>query len=126
MSYGYSGKILKINLSTSTISQETVSEEMMRKYMGGKGLISYYLNRDIRKNIDAYSQENKLYFMTGVMSGIPAAGTSRMIMGTKSPVTGAFGMSESGGFVATELKKAGWDGIIVEGKAKACLLECRR
>jgi aldehyde:ferredoxin oxidoreductase len=118
MNYGYSGKILKINLTTSTINQETVSEEMMRKYMGGKGLISYYLNRDITSNIDAYSEENKLYFMTGVMSGIPAAGTSRMIMGTKSPVTGAFGMSESGGYVATELKKAGWDGVVVEGKAK--------
>ena len=118
MNYGYSGKILKINLTTSAISQETVSEEMMRKYMGGKGLISYYLNRDIASDIDAYSEENKLYFMTGVMSGIPAAGTSRMIMGTKSPVTGAFGMSESGGYVATELKKAGWDGIVVEGKSK--------
>ena len=118
MKYGYSGKILKINLSTSTISQETVTEEMMRKYMGGKGLISYYLKRDITSDIDAFSEENKLYFMTGVMSGIPAAGTSRMIMGTKSPVTGAFGMAESGGYVATELKKAGWDGIVVEGKAK--------
>ncbi|HKK95082.1 MAG TPA: aldehyde ferredoxin oxidoreductase family protein [Anaerovoracaceae bacterium] len=118
MNYGYSGKILKINLSTSEISQEIVTEKMMRKYMGGKGLISYYLKRDIKGDIDAFSKDNKLYFMTGIMSGIPAAGTSRMIMGTKSPVTGAFGMSESGGYIATELKKAGWDGIIVEGKAK--------
>ncbi|MFO7886675.1 MAG: aldehyde ferredoxin oxidoreductase family protein [Eubacteriales bacterium] len=118
MSYGYSGKILKINLNTSEISQEIISKEMMRKYMGGKGLISYYLKRDIKDDIEAFSKDNKLYFMTGVMSGIPAAGTSRIIMGTKSPVTGAFGMAESGGYIATELKKAGWDGIIVEGKAR--------
>ena len=118
MSYGYSGKILKINLSTSVISQETISEEMMRKYFGGKGLINHFMKRDITENIDAYSAKNRLYFMTGVMSGIPAAGTSRIVMGTKSPITGAFGMSESGGFIATELKKAGWDGIIVEGKAE--------
>jgi aldehyde:ferredoxin oxidoreductase len=118
MSYGYSGKILKVNLTTGEIGSENLSEEIMRKYMGGKGLVYHYLKDAVDKNTDSFSEENPLYFMTGVVSGIATGGTSRMIMGTKSPITGGFGISESGGFVAPELKKAGWDGIIVEGKSE--------
>jgi len=115
MTYGYSGKILKVNLSTGKIKSENLPGEIMRKYMGGKGLVYYYLKDSIDKDTDPYSEDNPLLFMTGVASGIPAAGTSRMIIGTKSPITGGFGISESGGFIAPELKKAGWDGIVVEG-----------
>lgn len=115
MTYGYSGKILKVNLSTGKIKSENLPGEIMRKYMGGKGLVYYYLKDSINKDTDPYSEDNPLLFMTGVASGIPAAGTSRMIIGTKSPITGGFGISESGGFIAPELKKAGWDGIVVEG-----------
>ncbi|MFO7888195.1 MAG: aldehyde ferredoxin oxidoreductase family protein [Eubacteriales bacterium] len=118
MSYGYSGKILKVNLTTGKIGSQNLSEENMRKYMGGKGLVYYYLKDRVDKNTDPYSEKNPLYFMTGLASGIPTGGTSRMVMGTKSPITGGFGISESGGFVAAELKKAGWDGIIVEGKSE--------
>ncbi|MDW7668013.1 MAG: aldehyde ferredoxin oxidoreductase family protein [Bacillota bacterium] len=118
MSYGYSGKILKVNLTTGEIDRENLSEEIMRKYMGGKGLVYHYLKDSVDKDTDPFSKENPLYFMTGVVSGIPTGGTSRMVIGTKSPITGGFGISESGGFVAPELKKAGWDGIIVEGKSE--------
>ncbi len=117
MVYGYSGKILRVNLSTKEIKTEELPESLMRKYMGGKGLVAHYLRNDVDKNTDPFSEENPLYFMTGILSGIPTGGTSRMIMGAKSPVTKGFGMSESGGFVAPELKNAGWDGIIVEGKS---------
>jgi len=118
MTYGYSGKILKVDLSTGEIGIENLSEENMRKYMGGKGLVYHYLKDSVNKNTDPYSEENPLYFMTGLATGIPTGGTSRMIMGTKSPITQGFGISESGGFVGPELKKAGWDGIIVEGKSE--------
>ncbi|MDW7668011.1 MAG: aldehyde ferredoxin oxidoreductase family protein [Bacillota bacterium] len=117
MNYGYSGKILKVNLTTGEVGKENLPEKIMRKYMGGKGLVYYFLKESVDKNTDPYSKDNPLYFMTGIVSGIPAAGTSRMIIGTKSPVTGGFGISESGGFIAPELKKAGWDGIIVEGES---------
>ena len=76
------------------------------------------MNNEISKDLDTMLKENHLYVMTGVMSGIPNAGTSRLIIGAVSPETGGFGMSESGGFFAPELKKAGWDGIILEGKSK--------
>lgn len=115
MIYGYSGKILEVDLTKHTTSTIPVSEEIMRKYMGGKGLIGYFMRQDDLKSVDPLSDQNVFYYMTGVMSGIPNAGTSRIIIGAKSPITKGFGMSESGGFVAAELKKAGWDGIIVKG-----------
>ena len=109
MIYGYSGKILEVDLTKHTTSTIPVSEEIMRKYMGGKGLIGYFMRQDDLKSVDPLSDQNVFYYMTGVMSGIPNAGTSRIIIGAKSPITKGFGMSESGGFVAAELKKAGWD-----------------
>ncbi|MBV1756963.1 MAG: aldehyde ferredoxin oxidoreductase, partial [Dethiosulfatibacter sp.] len=118
MNYGFSGKILEVDLTGGQTKTITVSNEMMRKYMGGKGLIGYFMKLDDLKSVDPMSEKNVFYYMTGVMSGIPNAGTSRIIMGSKSPITKGFGMSESGGFVAAELKKAGWDGIIVRGKSE--------
>ncbi|HAE41446.1 MAG TPA: aldehyde ferredoxin oxidoreductase [Clostridiales bacterium] len=115
MIYGYSGKILEVDLTKHTTSTIPVSEEIMRKYMGGKGLIGYFMRQDDLKSVDPLSDQNVFYYMTGVMSGIPNAGTSRIIIGAKSPITKGFGMSESGGFVAADLKKTGWDGIIVRG-----------
>jgi aldehyde:ferredoxin oxidoreductase len=117
MPKGYSGKIVRINLSTGLTGSEELTESVMRKFMGGKGLVAQYMDREIGVDVQPLSADNILYFMTGVMSGIPAAGTSRMVIGAKSPVTGGYGMAESGGFIATELKKAGWDGVIIEGKA---------
>ncbi|SHJ37152.1 aldehyde:ferredoxin oxidoreductase [Dethiosulfatibacter aminovorans DSM 17477] len=118
MKYGYAGKILRVNLEKGTFVSEKITEDIMRKYLGGKGLLSLYFEREIGPEVEPLSKDNILYFFTGIMSGIPAAGTSRIIMGCKSPVTGGFGMAESGGFIATEMKKAGWDGIIIEGKSK--------
>lgn len=115
--YGYAGKILRVNLEKETLKSEEIEEDMLRKYLGGKGLLSYYFEREIGPDVDPLSRYNNFYLFAGIMSGIPAAGTSRIIMGCKSPVTGGFGMAESGGFIATEMKKAGWDGIIIEGRA---------
>jgi aldehyde:ferredoxin oxidoreductase len=118
MNNGYCGKILEIDLTHQKTKIIEISEPIMRKYMGGKGLIAYFMKEDQLEKVDPWSDENVIYYMTGVMTGIPTAGTSRLIMGTRSPMTNGFGMSESGGFVATELKKAGWDGLIVRGKSK--------
>jgi aldehyde:ferredoxin oxidoreductase len=106
-----------VDLSEKTTDIISISQEVMRKYMGGKGLIGYFMQKENLKFVEPLDKENVIFYMTGVMSGIPNAGTSRLVMGSKSPVTKGFGMSESGGFVATELKKAGWDGIIIRGKS---------
>lgn len=119
MKYGYIGKIGIVDLNKKIVNVEKISEKLMRKYMGGKGLISYYLNNENNDDYEPLNPiENNLYYMTGVMSGIPAAGTSRIIIGGKSPLTGGFGNAESGGFFATELKKAGYDGLIIKNKSE--------
>ncbi|WP_313347074.1 aldehyde ferredoxin oxidoreductase family protein [Sedimentibacter sp.] len=118
MNFGFTGKILKINLNDKSISVIETENKVMRKYMGGKGLIGYFMMNEMEKDTYNMKLVNNLYIMTGVMSGIPHAGTSRLMVGAISPITGGFGMSESGGFFSAELKKAGWDGIILEGQSK--------
>jgi aldehyde:ferredoxin oxidoreductase len=119
MKYGYNGKIAIIDLNSKEVIIEDISEKLMRKYMGGKGLISYFLNKEEYNSYEPSDPiKNNLYYMTGVMSGIPAAGTSRIVIGGKSPLTGGFGNAESGGFFATELKKAGYDGLIIKNKSE--------
>jgi aldehyde:ferredoxin oxidoreductase len=115
---GYCGKILRIALNTKTIETVEINEALMRKYMGGKGLIAHYMNQRLEESVKDAVESNDMYFMTGVMSGIPNAGTSRLVIGAFSPLTGGFGISESGGFISTELKKAGWDGIILSGESE--------
>ncbi len=117
MSKGYLGKIIRINLTNKTISIEKPDDLFYRYYMGGKGFTSYYLLNEVPVDVDAFDEKNKLIFATGVLTGVPVAGMSRYAVGAKSPLTGGYGQSESGGFWGPELKKAGYDGIIVEGKS---------
>ncbi len=118
MAKGYVGMLLRINLSDKKISKEPLNDNFMRKYMGGKGLISYYLMKEVPPSVDAYSEKNKLIFATGVLTGVPVPGFIRFAVGAKSPLTGGYGQSEAGGFWGPELKKAGYDAIIVEGKSQ--------
>lgn len=118
MAKGFCGKILKVDLTTGNQEVMELDESLMRKYMGGKGLIAYYMKEKLEELGEEAIKSNDLYLLTGVMSGIPNAGTSRLVMGAFSPLTGGFGISESGGFIAAELKKAGWDGIILTGESK--------
>jgi aldehyde:ferredoxin oxidoreductase len=117
MTNGYLGKIARINLSTGKIRIEEPDDNFYRTYMGGKGIISYYLLKELKIDIDPFSPENKLIFATGVMTGTPVSGMPRFAVGAKSPLTDGYGQSEAGGFFGPELKKAGYDALIIEGKA---------
>lgn len=117
MPNGYHGQFLRIDLSTGTISIETPDDSLYRQYMGGWGFLAHYLLRELQPGIDPLGSANKLIFALGVVTGAPVAGAARHAVGAKSPLTGGFGAAEAGGFWGTELKKAGWDGIIVEGRA---------
>ena len=114
---GYAGKLLRINLSTSDIRIEEPEESLYRKYYGGTGFITYYLLNELATGIDPLGPDNKLIFALGPVTGHPLAGAGRNSVGAKSPLTGGIGFSEAGGFWGTELKRAGFDGIIIEGKA---------
>lgn len=119
MEFGYSGKILRVNLSNNKISFEHPEEIFYRKYIGGEGFVAYYLLKELKPNIDPLGPENKLIFATGPITGVSIAGAGRNSVGAKSPLTNGFGEAEVGGYWGPELKKAGFDAIIIEGKAKS-------
>ena len=114
---GYTGKILRINLSDNSTSIDEPDDKFYRKYFGGTALIGYYLLKELKPGIDPLGPDNKLIFSSGVITGIPSAGCGRNGVGAKSPLTGGWGDAQAGGFWGAELKRAGWDAIIVEGKA---------
>ncbi len=114
---GYTGKILRVNLSDKSISIEEPDDKFYRRYFGGTGLIGYYLLKELKPGIDPLGPDNKLIFSAGVITGVPCSGSGRSGVGSKSPLTGGWGDSQGGGFWPAELKRAGWDAIIIEGKA---------
>lgn len=118
MPYGYNGQILRVNLSRGIISTDAVDELFCRKYLGGAGFVSYFLLKELQQGIDPLGPENKLIFALGPVTGVPLPGSGRNCVGAKSPLTGGYAKSEVGGFWGAELKHAGYDAIIVEGKAE--------
>ena len=118
MSYGYHNRVLRVNLSTRETTVEEPGEAFFRTYLGGWGMIAYYLLKEMAPGVDPLGPDNLLVFAPGVVTGAPAGGTGRHAVGAKSPRTGAFAGSEAGGFWGAELKRAGWDGIVISGQAK--------
>jgi aldehyde:ferredoxin oxidoreductase len=115
MPTGYNGKILRVNLTEGTIGEDTPAEIVYRMYMGGSALSLYHLLKEQKPGVEPLGPENKLIFMSSVVSGAPLAGLCRYSVAARSPLTGAFGEAEAGGFWGPELKMAGFDGVIVEG-----------
>jgi len=113
--YGFTGKWLRVNLSTRSIRVEEVTEEFYKEYLGGRGLVAYILFRELAPHIDPLSPENKLVFATSIITGVPVPGVNRIVVGAKSPLTGTYCESEAGGYFAPELKYAGFDVVIIEG-----------
>ena len=118
MTKGYMGKILRIDLTKNTISPEIISDDLYRKYLGGIGLSAYFIYKETNRNTDPLGPDNPLIFMTGpyTLSGIPSSG--RHSVCALSPLTGIWGEADVGGKWGLELKRTGYDGIIVQGKAK--------
>ncbi len=117
MKNGFEGKILRVNLSKEKISPERLEEIFYRRYFGGRGLIAYYLLKELKQGIEPLGPDNKLIFACGPVTGAPVSGSGRNSVGAKSPLTGAYGEAEAGGYWGAELKRAGFDAIIFEGKA---------
>jgi aldehyde:ferredoxin oxidoreductase len=110
-------KLIRVNLTNGEVSVEKISKELIEKLVGGKGLGAYYLYKEVPKGADALSAENKLIFMTGPVTGF-VPGTSRYVVITKSPLTGGWLDSYSGGHFPAELRFTGYWGIIFEGKSE--------
>ncbi|RME51431.1 MAG: aldehyde:ferredoxin oxidoreductase, partial [Caldilineae bacterium] len=117
MPHGYNGKILHVNLTTGEMSVEEPPESFYRKYMGGSAMGLYYVLKGTPPRTDPLGPDNVLALTLGVTTGAPISGQSRMTATAKSPLTGAIGDSQCGGFWPAELKFAGFDGIILTGKS---------
>ncbi len=114
---GYCGKILRVNLSERRIAVEQPSEAFYRRYLGGIGLVTHYLLKEMPAGADPLGPNNLFVFAAGPITGAPIGGSGRSGVGAKSPLAGALGTSEGGGFFGAELKRAGFDAIVVQGKA---------
>jgi aldehyde:ferredoxin oxidoreductase len=115
--FGYTGKILRVNLTTGDCKVENLDENLAKKYIGGRGLGTKMYYDEVSPKIDALSEENKIFFVTGPLTGTPTVTTARYMVVTKSPLSDTIASSNSGGYWGPELKFAGYDMIIVEGKA---------
>ncbi len=119
MPTAYNGKIARINLTTGEIKSEAVDIDTAKKFIGGRGLGTWYAYKEGKAKVDPLSPENSVYYMTGAITGTQAPTTGRYMVVTRSPLTGMIACSNSGGIWGAKLKYAGWEGLIVEGKAKS-------
>jgi aldehyde:ferredoxin oxidoreductase len=117
MPYGYHGKILHLDLTAEKIEVEEPNEAFYRTYLGGSAMGVYYLLKHSPPGIDPLAPENTLSLMVSVTTGAAISGLCRVAATAKSPLSGLVGEATSGGFWPAELKFAGFDGIVVHGKA---------
>jgi aldehyde:ferredoxin oxidoreductase len=116
---GWTGNLLRINLTTGSIKKESFTEEFARSWIGGRGFALKILWDELKPGIDALGPENKLIVAVGPIAGIPAPNTGKAIVAAKSPLTGGYGDGNLGTRVSMELRKAGYDGLIIEGQARS-------
>lgn len=116
--YGWMGKIIRVDLTNETFKTESLNMNDAKLYMGGRGLGTKYYMNEVDPKVDPLSPANNLIFMTGPLTGTFAACAGRYEVVSKAPLTGTIGACSSGGHFGPELKFAGYDGIIFEGKAK--------
>lgn len=123
---GYCGKVLRVNLSSGEVKEEELDMAPAKKFIGGRGLASYLLSEEIDPKIEPFDSANKIIFATGPLTGSGAPASGRHMVVTKSPLSGTVASSNSGGFWGAELKRAGFDMIIVEGKSeKPCYISIK-
>ena len=114
---GCTGKLLRVNLTSGRSTVEPIPSEWLKNYIGGRGLADRYLYEEMDPTVDPLSPDNKIIFATGPLTGTCAPCGSRYMVVTKGALTNAITTSNSGGHWGPELKFAGYDMLIVEGRA---------
>ena len=116
--FAYWNKILHADLTKGETWVEEPGDAFYRRYGGGRGYIAHYLLKHVPQGADPFGPENVIVFAPGVLTGSPVPGAGRHSVGAKSPLTGGFGEAEAGGFWGAEVKRAGWDAIVVHGASE--------
>jgi aldehyde:ferredoxin oxidoreductase len=115
---GYLGKILRIRLSREEVLVQELEEADLRRFLGGRGLAAKWYYQEIEPGTEPLGASNKLFFFTGPLTGVPLPSTTKFGVSTKSPETGLYLCSNSGGDFGPRLKFCGFDGLIIEGRAE--------
>lgn len=115
--FGWNGKVLRVNLTEKTVVTESLKTKDAKEFIGARGLATKYFFNEVAPTVDPLSEENKLIFATGPLTGTLATSAGRYDVVTKGPLTGAIAASNSGGFWGPELKYAGFDMVIFEGSS---------
>lgn len=118
MPYGFTGKILEVNLTDGSISCRESKEEYFREYLGGSGYGAKILYDEFDHTVDPFSPDNPIIFMNGLLTGLPIPTAAKSSFVSKSPLTGIWGESTVGGYFGPEVKRCGYDGIIIKGKSE--------
>ena len=114
----WAGKILRVNLTAGTVKSEPLNMEWARAYLGSRGLATKYFVEEVDAKVDPLAVDNKIIWSTGPLTGTMASTGGRYTVVTKGPLTGAIACSNSGGYWGAELKMAGWDMVIFEGRSE--------
>src|SRR5512134_4109306 len=113
----WTGKILRVDLTAGTVKSEPLNTKWAKEYLGSRGLATKYIVEEVDPKVDPLSAANKIIWATGPLTGTMASTGGRYTVVTKGPLTGAIACSNSGGYWGAELKMAGWDMVIFEGKS---------
>jgi aldehyde:ferredoxin oxidoreductase len=112
---GINTSILRVNLSTGRLTPEPLSLDHYRLFLGGRGIIAPVLLAEVPRGADPLGPENRLVFALGTLTGHPFVGSGRNSVGCKSPLSGGFGEAEAGGYWGAEMRRAGFEAIVIEG-----------
>ena len=115
---GWTGQILRVNLTTKTFKVDTFTEDFAHKWIGGRGFAVKILYDELAPGIDPLGPDNKLIVAVGPIAGIPAPNTGKTVVAAKSPITGGYGDGNLGTRMTENLRKCGYDALIVEGRAE--------
>jgi aldehyde:ferredoxin oxidoreductase len=114
---GYADQLLRVDLSNGKVTKEEISEELKRDFVGGRGFAVKLLWDEV-KRVEPLSEKNKIVFSTGPLTGQPLPSAGKMVIASKSPLTGGYGDGNIGTMAAVHLKRAGYDVLVVEGKSQ--------
>ncbi|USG99017.1 aldehyde ferredoxin oxidoreductase family protein [Thermococcus argininiproducens] len=114
---GWWGRILRVDLTNNKVWVQEYSEDVAKNFIGGRGLAAWILWNEA-KNVDPLGPDNKLIFASGPFNGLPTPSGGKMVIAAKSPITGGYGDGNLGTMATVHLRKAGYDALVVEGKAK--------
>ncbi|MCX8177921.1 MAG: aldehyde ferredoxin oxidoreductase family protein [Candidatus Bathyarchaeota archaeon] len=117
--HGWNGKILRVNLTRQKAAVQEYPAEMAMNFMGGRGFAAKVIWDEVKPGTDPLSPDNKLIFAAGPLTGFPIPSSGKLVVAAKSPLTGGYGDGSLGSQAAVQMRKAGYDAIIVEGRAES-------